>query len=274
MKKDFISRLYDRHRKAEHTPAPQLVCNWLNGLLSMLFPEVSDRRYSHRREFEHYFQSLQLDLLKILDTLDHKTAARAEELEVAFMEELPDIWDLLGKDAQAICQGDPAAVNITEVIRTYPGFYAIAVYRIAHQFYRLEVPLIPRILTEYAHGKTGIDIHPAARIGESFCIDHGTGVVIGETVEIGHTVKIYQGVTLGALSVNKEMAKTKRHPTIEDRVVIYSGATILGGDTVIGHDSIIGGNVWITESVPPNSRIYYRGYVRQGRKGSSVSDPT
>ncbi len=167
------------------------------------------------------------------------------------------VHELLLKDADAILHGDPAAVSATEVIRTYPGFYAIAVYRLAHEFYQLDVPLVPRILTEHAHSRTGIDIHPGASIGERFCIDHGTGVVIGETVVIGDEVKIYQGVTLGALSVRKELAQTKRHPTLQDRVVVYSGATILGGQTVIGHDSIIGGNVWLTKSVPPFSKVYY-----------------
>ena len=159
--------------------------------------------------------------------------AGAEDLEAAFLDELPRNYELLQMDADAIMAGDPAAVSRTEVIRTYPGFRAIAVFRLANTFHRLGVPLIPRILTEHVHGVTGIDIHPGATVGERFCIDHGTGIVIGETVEIGNNVKIYQGVTLGALSVRKEYAKTKRHPTIEDNVVIYSGATILGGETII-----------------------------------------
>ena len=153
--------------------------------------------------------------------------------------------------------GLPAAVDVDEVIRTYPGFLGIAIYRIAHHFHRAGVPVIPRVLTEHAHARTGIDIHPGASIGPSFCIDHGTGIVVGETSEIGRNVKLYQGVTLGALSVQKEMARTKRHPTVEDDVVIYAGATILGGDTVVGRGSVIGGNVWLLHSVPPNSRVYY-----------------
>jgi serine O-acetyltransferase len=170
---------------------------------------------------------------------------------------LPAIYQSLSEDADAILAGDPAARSRTEVVSTYPGFYALAVHRIAHRLCRLGVPLIPRILSEIAHRETGIEIHPGASIGHRFCIDHGTGVVIGETVEIGDDVKMYQGVTLGALSVRKDMARTKRHPTIKDRVVIYAGATILGGDTVIGEDSIIGGNTWIVKSVPEKSRIYY-----------------
>ncbi len=197
----------------------------------------------------------------------------SEAIENAFVKQLPHIHSLLLKDAEAICKGDPAAISPTEVIRTYQGFYAIAIYRMANALHRLEVPMIPRMLTEYAHGKTGIDIHPGASIGEAFCIDHGTGVVIGETVEIGNEVKIYQGVTLGALSIKKEMAQTKRHPTIEDRVVIYAGATILGGNTIIGHDSVIGGNVWITKSLAPHSRIYYRAdnLEKNARSGNSSS---
>lgn len=263
MEKKFIEQLYRDHTKAPKIPSPVLVCSWLDSLLGVLFPEFSNHHFQNLREFEHHFLSTKLELLKILDLLDDELDVQAEELERAFSDRLPAVRELLMKDARAILKGDPAAINLTEIIRTYPGFYAIAVYRLAHEFYKLDVPLIPRILTEDAHGKTGIDIHPAASIGESFCIDHGTGVVIGETVEIGSDVKVYQGVTLGALSVKKEMAQTKRHPTIEDRVVIYSNATILGGETVIGHDSIIGGNVWLTKSVPPYCRIYYHGYVRQ-----------
>jgi serine O-acetyltransferase len=165
---------------------------------------------------------------------------------------------MLLKDAEAIELGDPAAKNRDEVIRSYPGFYAISIYRVANQLHRLNVPFIPRILTEIAHSKTGIDIHPAATIGHHFFIDHGTGVVIGETTHIGDFVKLYQGVTLGALSVNKGMAEIKRHPTIENDVVIYAGATILGGKTVIGKNSTIGGNVWLTESVPANSVVYHK----------------
>ena len=148
------------------------------------------------------------------------------------------------------------------MVRTYPGFYAISFYRLAHCLVKLDVPLLPRILTEHAHSKTGIDIHPGAEIDEYFHIDHGTGIVIGETSQIGKHVKLYQGVTLGALSVAKSMADTKRHPTVEDNVVIYSGATILGGYTVIGHDSVIGGNVWITASVEPHSTVYHTPMIK------------
>ena len=165
--------------------------------------------------------------------------------------------EILQDDLVAIEQGDPAAKSRLEIIATYPGFYAIALHRIAHLLQKLQVPLLPRILSEFASSRTGIEIHPAAQIGRFFCIDHGTGVVVGETTVIGNHVKLYQGVTLGALSVDKSMAGNKRHPTIEDNVVIYAGATILGGDTVVGKDSIIGGNVWLTKSVPHCSRVYH-----------------
>ena len=258
MDSNFLHQLFSAHQDAHRIPSPQLVCNWLDGLLGLLFPELADHRFRNWREFEQQFSSSRLELYSILSTLHEDLPASPNYLEEHLVEQLPVIHALLQQDAQAILAGDPAAVSRTEVIRTYPGFYAIAVYRLAHEFIKLGVPLIPRILSEHAHAKTGVEIHPAAQIGERFCIDHGTGIVIGETVCIGNDVKLYQGVTLGALSVKKEMAKTKRHPTIEDNVVIYAGATILGGETVIGAGSIIGGNTWIVESVPPGSRIYYQ----------------
>jgi serine O-acetyltransferase len=184
----------------------------------------------------------------------------AEDSAYAFLEKLPDVRRALAKDIQAAYDGDPAAHCIDEIILSYPAVYAITAYRAAHELHLMDVPLLPRMLTELAHSRTGIDIHPGARIGESFFIDHGTGVVIGETTVIGNNVKLYQGVTLGALSFPKDekgrlIRGHKRHPTIEDAVVIYAGATILGGETVIGEGSIIGGNVWLTESVPPGSRV-------------------
>jgi len=259
----FLKELYESHSSAHMLPSPSSVCNVLNGLLQMLFPELADHRYSTQREFEQHFNDLRLELNQVLRIMKNELPESADTLEEKFINRLPEMREYMLMDAEAITKGDPAATNRTEVIRTYPGFRALAVYRLAHEFYKLNIPLIPRILTEDAHSKTGIDIHPAAEIGKRLCIDHGTGVVIGETVKIGDDVKIYQGVTLGALSVKKEMAKTKRHPTIEDRVIIYSGATILGGDTVIGHDSIIGGNVWLTKSVAPHSRWYYKASIEQ-----------
>lgn len=180
-----------------------------------------------------------------------------ERLSLEFMGKLTDIRALIQTDLDAAFDGDPAAFNKPEIIFSYPGLYAIMVNRIAHELYLLNVPLLPRIMTEYAHTKTGIDIHPGATLGKYFFIDHGTGIVIGETTEIGDNVKIYQGVTLGALSTREgqKLHGKKRHPTIEDNVTIYAGASILGGNTVIGHDTVIGGNAFITTSIPSNTRV-------------------
>lgn len=186
----------------------------------------------------------------------------SDALAARFVERLAAVQTLLEDDAQAILEGDPAASSVDEVIVAYPGFKAIALHRVAHELHQLGMPLLPRLLTEHAHERTGIDLHPAARIGRRFCIDHGTGVVVGETTRIGDDVKLYQGVTLGALTVQKDLADRKRHPTLEDRVVVYAGATILGGETVIGADSIVAGNAFVTRSVPPNSLVGRNGAVR------------
>jgi serine O-acetyltransferase len=262
MNSSFLEKLYQSHWQSRDIPSPEQVCQVLNGLLKLLFPELADRRFSSYRDFENHFHTLRLELNKILELIKEELPLTPEVIESQFVGKLPVVYEKLMKDANAISKGDPAATNTREVIRTYPGFYAIAIHRLAHEFHGLDVPLIPRILSEYAHSETGIDIHPAATIGENFCIDHGTGLVIGGTCNIGNNVKVYQNVTLGALSVRKELAETKRHPTIENNVVIYSGATILGGETVIGEGSIIGGNVWLTRSVPVNSRIYYQANVK------------
>lgn len=185
---------------------------------------------------------------------------RGQREAVSFLEHLPEIRRILTTDVQAAYDGDPAAKTIDEVIISYPGILAITIHRIAHQLWQQEIPLLPRMMSEYGHSITGIDIHPGATIGESFFIDHGTGVVIGETSKIGERVRIYQGVTLGALSLPKEeveqLRQEKRHPTIENNVTIYAGATILGGETVIGAGSVIGGSVWITSSVPPGTKVF------------------
>ena len=186
----------------------------------------------------------------------------AKAIVAQFVARLPEVKRLVETDVQAAYEGDPAATSPMEVVMAYPGLYAVTIHRLAHELYNLKVPIIPRIMSELAHSKTGIDIHPGATIGERFFIDHGTGVVVGETTVIGKNVKLYQGVTLGAKSFQKDPATgalvkgIKRHPNVEDNVVIYAGATILGGDTTIGHDSEIGGSVWLIESVPPNSRVY------------------
>ena len=185
----------------------------------------------------------------------------AKEIVDEFLAALPEVRRLVDTDVQAAYDGDPAATSRMEVVMAYPGLYAVTIHRLAHVLYKLKVPIIPRVMSELAHSKTGIDIHPGATIGERFFIDHGTGVVIGETTIIGRNVRLYQGVTLGGLSFDKDsngalVKGLKRHPNIEDNVVIYANATILGGETTIGHDSEIGGNVWIKESVPPYSRVY------------------
>lgn len=262
MNTSFLEKLYQSHWQSRDIPSPEQVCNVLNGLLKLLFPELADRKFESYRDFENHFHTLRLELNKILALIKEELPSTPEVIENQFIEKLPVVYEMLLKDANAISAGDPAAQNTREVIRTYPGFYALAIHRLAHEFHLLQVPLIPRILSEYAHSETGIDIHPAATIGENFCIDHGTGLVIGGTCIIGNNVKIYQNVTLGALSVRKDLALTKRHPTIENNVIIYSGATILGGKTVIGKNSIIGGNVWLTKSVPANSRIYYQANIK------------
>lgn len=179
---------------------------------------------------------------------------------------LPEVLKQLNFDAECLYQNDPASNSVEEVILAYPGFFAIAVYRLSHEFNQQDMPLIPRMMSEYAHRLTGIDIHPGATIGSPFFIDHGTGVVIGETTIIKSSVKLYQGVTLGALQVSKEMKNKKRHPTVENNVTIYAGATILGGDTIIGENCTIGGNVWLTESVPPNSIVYHKSETKLKKK--------
>jgi serine O-acetyltransferase len=203
-----------------------------------------------------------------------KHQGKAKDIAVEFIEHLPEIRRQLVTDVEATFLNDPAARNLGEVIFCYPAIRAISNYRMAHKLLQLEVPLIPRFISEMAHSETGIDIHPRAQIGEQFTIDHGTGVVIGSTSIIGKNVKIYQGVTLGALQVEKSLASTKRHPIIEDNVIIYAGSTVLGGKTVIGHDSVIGGNVWLTESVPPNSVVYHKSdvHIRDKSEMNDVID--
>jgi serine O-acetyltransferase len=185
---------------------------------------------------------------------------QGKEKAFAFLQSLGEMRRVLATDVRATYDGDPAVSSYDEIIFCYPGIQAISIYRIAHRLYELEVPILPRIMTEYAHSVTGIDIHPGAEIGESFFIDHGTGVVIGQTCEIGNQVKIYQGVTLGALSFTRDQAgnldrHSKRHPTLEDNVTVYAGTTILGGDTIIGKNSVVGGNVWLTKSIPPDTKV-------------------
>jgi serine O-acetyltransferase len=255
---NFYDNLLDQQQKHERVPSNEEITGWVDRLICVLFPQLSTCVLNSEEEIRNAFARLQQDLEHLLGSTSACREFRKAEVAAKFIERVPEIHRLLNTDIEAIVAGDPAAHSAFEVVRAYPGFYALCFYRIAHELHKLKIPLIPRILTEQAHSKTGIDIHPAATIGEYFCIDHGTGIVIGETATIGNHVKIYQGVTLGALSVRKEMAYTKRHPTIEDHVVIYSGATILGGNTVIGHHSVIGGNVWLTESVLPGSLVSHQ----------------
>lgn len=254
----FVEELARSHREVSKCPPPEIVISFFESLLGLLFPEFAHERHPEESVIKEKIEDSKKELRIVLNQNEECVQSERSGLEESFFEKLPVIRALLLQDIDAIFDGDPAAKSKAEVIRTYPGFYAMAAHRIAHELLKLGVNLIPRIISEHAHQKTGIDIHPGAEIGDHLCIDHGTGIVIGETTKIGSYVKIYQGVTLGGLSVKKEDAKKKRHPTIEDNVVIYSGATILGGETIIGEGSIIGGNVWLTKSVPPHSKIYYQ----------------
>jgi len=254
----FKRKIIEKHKSTQVFPSTSDIVKFVSNLILLLFPEQSCFRVESIEQVESQIEANYHDLCKLLKYCEMDLNDQPSKVASKFMERLPQIYEWLLSDIISILNGDPAAKSEFEVVRTYPGFYAIAFYRIAHELYQMHVPLIPRIITEYAHSKTGIDIHPGAKIAPSFFIDHGTGITIGETTIIGENVKLYQGVTLGALSVSKKMANQKRHPTIENDVVIYSGATILGGDTVVGHHSIIGGNVWLTHSVPPYSKVYHR----------------
>lgn len=239
-------------------PRKRQVIEFAQELVDYLFPVVENEQ---TYEIRHKKKQAELSnqLLEILFAFSNSYELKGEELIAeSFFEALDTIKARLFEDAKALLQFDPAAKSIEEVVLTYPGFMAITAYRIAHELNNLRIPLVPRIITEWAHSITGIDIHPGAIIGVPFMIDHGTGVVIGETSIIGKNVKIYQGVTIGALAVKKEEAELKRHPTIEDNVIVYANSTILGGKTIIGRDSIIGGNCFITDSVPPQSIVYHQ----------------
>jgi serine O-acetyltransferase len=245
-----------KHISKKEMPPKKKMTAFTKELIKTLFPVTEGG----------YFKSstlpgLKFRLLRILSPLKERLQDIPRKIVDDFFLSLPEIKRNLEMDAALIADNDPAATGIDEVIMTYPGFYAILVYRLANKLALSGVPLLPRVMTEYAHSLTGIDIHPKASIDSPFFIDHGTGIVIGETAIIGKNVKIYQGVTIGALSVSKEMASSKRHPTIEDNVIIYAGGTILGGNTIVGHDSIIGGNVWLTESVEPYSLVYHQNKV-------------
>lgn len=273
---DGILDSYDRYggvnrSEGENFPNRQNVINVLQDLQSLVFPgfktaeeiHPSNIRYITGTKVNRIITLLTAEIQKALvysvsishngDVKNSHCFKLAEQTSFALVEEIPEIRRQIMLDVEAAFKGDPAAKSNEDVILSYPGLQAILVYRLAHFLRKNGVPIIPRIMSEYIHSRTGIDINPGAEIGESFFIDHGTGVVIGETCIIGNNVKIYQGVTLGALSVKKELNNKKRHPTIEDDVTIYAGATILGGETTIGKGSTIGGNTWVTQSVPPKT---------------------
>ncbi len=262
------------HIDYEPIPSEGYVVDMIEKFRDLLFPgffsreplDPANMKYSLGRTVSVLYDSLSEQIIHHIrhDCLRyHQSCSQCEESgqskALQMLESIPEIRRILATDVQATYEGDPAAKSHDEIIFSYPGLFAIMVHRVAHRLFELGVPLLPRIMTEHAHSVTGIDIHPGATIGERFVIDHGTGVVIGETTRIGENVRIYQGVTLGALSLPKDAGERyrgrKRHPTIEDHVIIYSGATILGGETIIGARSVIGGNVWVTESVPPDTTV-------------------
>lgn len=273
-----VEALTENYRKEElfmpadgrHLPNRAAVIEVVRELRSVIFPGYFGVD-SGARIFPEYYVGTRLNSLydRLKEQIEiallynsqgeeqKKISEKAERICAGFFEKLPEVQEMLLKDVQAGFDGDPAAKGKEEIIVCYPGLFAIYVYRLAHLLYMENVPHIPRIMTEYAHGRTGIDINPGASIGEYFFIDHGTGVVIGETTEIGNNVKLYQGVTLGALSTRQgqQLANVKRHPTIGDNVTIYSNSTVLGGETVIGENTIIGGNTFITESIPANTKV-------------------
>jgi len=230
---------------------------FIDELVNTLFIMRDDNNIT-LKQLEARWEGLQIKLRDIIQPLADCEGFGCNDVVDKFFLEIPIVYTQLLKDADMYDECDPASYCKEEIILCYPGFYAVMIYRFANILYRLNVPILPRVICEYAHSQTGIEIHPGATIGPNFYIDHGTGIVIGETTVIGKNVKVYQGVTLGAQFVDKTLMGTKRHPTIEDNVIIYAGATILGGDTVIGHDTVVGGNVWITESVPPDSIIYHK----------------
>jgi serine O-acetyltransferase len=280
-----------QHLGSSPIPSRNAVAHIIHKARRILFPGYftqnvlapSNLEYCLKQEMTELYKALanQIVLATQHDCLRYdqpctecSESSRKKALE--FVQALPGLREVLATDVRAAVDGDPAAKSHDEVITSYPGLFAITVQRIAHELYKLKILRLPRAITEYAHSFTGIDIHPGARIGKSFFIDHGTGVVIGETTEIGNRVRLYQGVTLGALSMPKEAVERfrdkKRHPTIEDDVIVYSNTTILGGETVIGARSTIGGNVWITESVPPDTKVYLKKpeliYSGNGRRSS------
>lgn len=269
----LLERLVNSRRQ-HHLPSQvrPLAHAFAQQVLGALFPHFAPAVVCSEAAVEEDLIELTEALARLERAIGTLHEAMPARLGERFLEALPTVHDRLLEDAQAIFEGDPAARSVDEVILTYPGFSALAVFRFANALFCLGLPLLPRLLTEYAHEKTGIDIHPGATIGRRFCIDHGTGIVIGETTHIGDGVKLYQGVTLGAATVEKGLADKKRHPTLEDEVVVYAGATILGGQTVVGHHSLIAGNAFLTQSVPPHSVVSRRSEVRPRTPGAGLEE--
>lgn len=269
----LLQRLLES-RRSHHLPSQvrPLAQIFLKQVLGLLFPHFASNVVCSDAAIREELIEAQSSLARLERSIKAIVEVMPATLVDTFTSKLGEVHDSLCEDAQAIFSGDPAARSVDEVILTYPGFLAIAVYRIAHVLHQQKMPLLPRLLTEQAHEKTGIDIHPGATIGRRFCIDHGTGIVIGETTTIGDGVKLYQGVTLGAVTVEKSLAGNKRHPTIEDEVVIYAGATILGGNTIVGHHSVVAGNAFLTGTVPPHSVVTRQSEVRPRKANGSVDD--
>lgn len=253
----FKQQLLRIHQDCEQCPTNSEVVSLFQSVITLLYPHFGTLLINNIDDVDREMEAIKQRASSLFTNYPMLCSEKADDTSHQLISFLPELFQKLEKDVTAIYQEDPAAKSKDEVVRCYPGFYAIAAYRLANHLLQSGVSVVPRIITEHAHSHTGIDIHPGATIGDYFCIDHGTGVVIGETTVIGNHVKLYQGVTLGALSVAKEDAHNKRHPTIQDNVLIYSNATILGGETVIGENCMIGGNVWLTKSVPANSKVYY-----------------
>lgn len=255
----FLQRICDDRKQFGFVPIRGASESFANGVLALLYPHFAELDRCDEDAVRHDVGAIDLLLNEILGAVEPK---RALDVRNEFWSALPRLKESIDADADAITRTDPAAADRDEVILCYPGFFAVAIHRIAHFFEARAIRLFPRTLSEYAHRQTGVDIHAGASIGHGFAIDHGTGIVIGGTTVIGDRVRLYQGVTLGALAVQKVLAGKKRHPTIEDDVVIYSNSTILGGDTVVGARAVIGGNVWLTESVPPGALVTRTSIVR------------
>ena len=269
---NFAEFLYNVNSKyGSDVPSMTETHAYVDEMVYLLFP-IKEKNNINLRDIQIRLDRLKLRLKELLIPLEKDLQKSPKEVAVEFFKELPKVYKILLDDADTFMHCDPAAERVEEVILCYPGFYSLVVHRLSNVLYNLKVPVLPRVMSEYAHGKTGIDIHPGATIGRNFFIDHGTGIVIGETTVVGNNIKIYQGVTLGAIYVEKKMADSKRHPTIEDNVIIYAGSTILGGKTIVGHDTIIGGNVWLTESVLPHS-IVYRQHKAIIRDSKSFEEP-